>query len=139
MRIKKLIELLSDTAQSQPNINYVGVGNVYDLNSKPDANYGVVYITQGNTSVYENEVHYTITLFYIDRMTDNYDNRLDIQSNGMAVLTNIIHKLVDIEDEIDVNYPLQFTPFNQRFIDDCAGVFTTITFITDGLTTCYYE
>lgn len=138
MTIKKLFELLKDIAQSKPNVNYVGIGNVYDLNSKPDVEYGVVYLTYGSTSVYDYQINHTVTLFYIDRLTDNFDNRLEIQTNGVRELTNIINTLVNQED-IEISYPLTFTPFNQRFIDDCAGVFTTITFITDGENTCNYE
>lgn len=139
MTIRQLIEKIKEISLTKPNINYVGVGNVYDLNTTPDAEYSVVYITQGTSSVYETYTTHSLTLFYIDRLTDNFDNRLEIQSNGVKELTNIINTLVNVED-VEVSYPLTFTYFNQRFADDCAGVFTQIALSVDNdFGTCDYE
>lgn len=138
MTIKKLIDVISKTALKKPNINYVGVGNVYDLDSKPDAEYSLIYLTYQNSQVNENEVRHNIVMFYIDRLTDNFDNRLDIQTNGVKEITNIVNTITYSED-VEVAYPLNFTPFNQRFSEDCCGVFTTITFIVDGDGNCHFD
>lgn len=139
MTLKKIIELLKTIALSKPNIRYVGDGNVYDLNTKPDVVYSTFYITQQGSDIYENQAYHKLSLFYIDRLTDSFDNKLQIQSDGQREITNIINTLMDMED-IEVNYPISFTSFNQRFCDECAGVFTTVTFITDLDTgTCGYE
>lgn len=138
MTIKKLIDVITKTAKKKPNINYVGVGNVYDLNSKPDVNYSLIYLTYQNSQVNESEIRHNIVMFYIDRMTDDYDNRLDIQNNGILEITNIVNTIVNLED-VEVDMPMAFTPFNQRFAEDCAGVFTTITFIVDGDGNCHFD
>lgn len=138
MTIKKLIDVITKTAKKKPNINYVGVGNVYDLNTKPDVNYSLIYLTYQNSQVNENEIRHNIVMFYIDRMTDDYDNRLDIQNNGILEITNIVNTIVNLED-VEVDLPMAFTPFNQRFAEDCAGVFTTITFIVDGDGNCHFD
>ena len=138
MTIKKLIDVLTKTAKKLPNINYVNVGNVYDLNSKPDVDYSLIYLTYQNSEVNENEVRHNIVMFYIDRLTDGFDNRLDIQSDGIKTITNIVNTIVNLED-VEVDMPMAFTPFNQRFAEDCAGVFTTITFIVDGDGNCHFD
>ena len=138
MTIKQLTEAIEKIARKKPNINYVGVGNVYDLNTTPDVNYSVIYITPSKTDIYENYISHSVTIFFIDRLTDNLDNKLEIQSNGTREITNIINHLVNTED-VDVNYPLSFTPFNQRFVDDCCGVFTTVSFIVEGEGLCFFE
>lgn len=138
MTIKKLIDVITKTAKKKPNINYVGVGNVYDLNSKPDVDYSLIYLTYQNSQVNESEIRHNIVMFYIDRMTDDYDNRLDIQNNGILEITNIVNTIVNLED-VEVDLPMAFTPFNQRFAEDCAGVFTTITFIVDGDGNCHFD
>ena len=139
MTLKNIIELLKTIALSKPTIRYVGDGNVFDLNSVPDFKYGVFYITQQGSDIYENQEYHKLTLFFIDRLTDEADNKLQIQSNGQREISNIVNTLMDMED-VYVNYPLSFTSFNQRFADDCAGVFSTITFITDReMGNCYYE
>lgn len=138
MTIKKLIDVIKKIALKKPNINYVGVGNVYDLNNKPDVDYSLIYLTYQNSQVYENEVRHNIVMFYIDRLTDSFDNRLDIQTDGIKEITNIVNTVVNLED-VEVNLPIQFTPFNQRFAEDCCGVFATITFLVDGDGNCHFD
>ena len=138
MTLKETIELLKDIAISKPNIRYVNDGNVYDINAIPNIEYGVFYVTQSQTNVYENYVQYNLNLFYIDRLVDGFDNRLQIQSDGIRTIKNIVNTFVDITDD-DVSFPLNFTSFNERFSDDCAGVFTTVSIETDGDSNCSYE
>lgn len=139
MTLKNIVGCLLDVAKTKPNIRTTGEGNVYDLNSKPDVVYNCFYVTQMGSDVYENQVHHKLTLFYIDRLTDNFDNKLQVQSNGQMEITNIINTVCNICD-VEVDYPISFTSFNERFTDDCCGVFTTVTFITDlELGNCGYE
>lgn len=139
MTLYELTNKLLEIAKSKPNINYVGEGDIYELNQLPNINYSVFYITQGTHTVEENTAQYTLNLFYVDRLTDTKDNRLIIQSNGIDAITNILNTL-DYTEDIDLIYPLSFTPFNQRFADDCAGVFCTVTINSDSnLGICNYE
>ena len=139
MTLYELVNKLKDIAREKPNINFVGEGDVYELNHLPNIDYSVFYITQDTHQVSENTAQYTLNLFYIDRLTDTENNRLIVQSNGIDAITNIVNELVFTED-VDIEYPLSFTPFYQRFADDCTGVFCTITFNTNNnLGVCSYE
>lgn len=138
MTLKEIIESLKDIALSKPNIRTAQEGNVYELNSAPDVEYSCFYITQQDSNVYENQIYHKLALFYIDRLTDGFDNKLQVQSDGQRIITNIVNTVCDIYD-IEVNYPLSFTSFNERFSDDCCGVFTTVTFITDNEMGYCYE
>lgn len=139
MTLIELINNLKKIAKEQPNINFVGEGDIYELNHLPNIDYSVFYITQGTHQVAEDTAYFELNLFYVDRLTDNEANRLLIQSNGIDILTNIINKMVFTED-VDVVYPLNFTPFYQRFADDCSGVYCTITFLVDNtLGVCSYD
>lgn len=138
MTLKQTIQLLKTIASSKPNIRYVAEGNVYELNQKPDVEYGVFYITQSQSEVYENYIKYKLSLFFIDRLTDGFDNRLQIQSDGIRVIKNILNTFEDMGDD-EVEYPLSFTSFNERFCDECAGVFTTVSIITDGESGCVFD
>jgi hypothetical protein len=137
MTLKEIIDTLIDVSLSKPNIRTARTGNVYELNSMPDVDYSCFYITQQGSEVYENQIYHKLTLFYIDRLTDGFDNKLQIQSDGQRVITNIINTVIDMD--LEVNYPLSFTSFNERFSDDCCGVFTTVTFITDNEMGYCYE
>ena len=139
MTLFEIINKLKDIAISKPNINYVGDGDVYVLNSLPNIDYSVFFITQNDHSIYQDTITYSLNLFYIDRISDSEDNTLNIQSDGMLQLTNVINTLVFSED-VDVEGDITFTPFIQRFADNCAGVYCTVIFIVDNnLGTCNYE
>ena len=139
MTLFEIINKLKDIAISKPNINFVGDGDVYTLNSLPNIDYSVFFITQNDHSIYQDTITYSLNLFYIDRISDSEDNVLNIQSDGMLQLTNVINTLVFSED-VDVEGEITFTPFIQRFADNCAGVYCNVRFIVDNnLGTCNYD
>ena len=139
MTLFEIINKLKDIAISKPNINFVGDGDVYTLNSLPNIDYSVFFITQNDHSIYQDTITYNLNLFYIDRVSDSEDNTLNIQSDGMLQLTNIINTLVFTED-VDVDGEITFVPFIQRFSDNCSGVYCNVRFVCDNnLGTCSYE
>lgn len=139
MTLFEIINKLKTIAISKPNINYAGDGDVYTLNSLPNIDYSVFFVTQNDHSIESDTITYNLNLFYIDRISDSEDNTLNIQSDGMLQLTNIINTLVFSED-VDVDGEINFVPFIQRFADQCAGVYCTVRFIVDNsLGSCSYE
>ena len=69
-------------------------------------------------------VTFNFTFFYIDRLRADKKNELEIQSVGIQVLDNIIRSLEAKTVYAESKYT--FTTFNQRFLDECAGVFTNV-------------
>ena len=139
MTLFEIINKLKDIAISKPNINFVGDGDVYVLNSLPNIDYSVFFITQNEHSIYQDTLTYSLNLFYIDRISDSEDNVLNIQSDGMLQLTNIINTLVFSED-VDVEGDITFVPFIQRFADQCAGIYCNVRFIVENnLGSCNYD
>lgn len=139
MTLFELINKLKDIAINKPNINWVGDGDVYTLNSLPNIDYSVFFVTQNDHSIYQDTITYNLNLFYIDRISDSEDNTLNIQSDGILQLTNIINTLVFTED-VDVDGDITFVPFIQRFADNCAGVYCTVRFVVDNnLGSCNYD
>lgn len=132
MTLYELINALLATAKKVPNINYVGTGDIYELNNKPNIDYGVFYITQTNHTQGENTIDYTLTLFYVDRVMNDGSNKLAIQSNGITTIGNIINLFLNTYDDVTVNYDIQYTTFLHRFADECSGVFANVTFTTDN-------
>ena len=126
MTLYKVCEIIKDIALKHPNVGSVNEGNVYDINSSPSVKYANITITQNQHTQDEMFDHYGFTLFYVDRLTDNLDsNRLEIQSCGKSVLSNIITFICE-EFGIECN-TITFQPFFERFTDECAGVYCTIT------------
>lgn len=139
MTLIEIIEKIKNIAKKQVNVGYVGEGDIYELNSLPNVDYSVIYITQTNHSITPDLCEYTLNVFYIDRLFNDKSNRLSIHSHGMSMINNIINTL-ELSEDVNVEYPVPFTTFNHRFTDECAGVFATIKITTDNeLGLCSYE
>lgn len=120
--------------------NYGGTyitNDITKLNTLDDIVYPVIGVTQGVHSANDDstDMTYNLNIFYIDRLIDNWeDNDIDIQSDGIVNLTSLIRDLenklnIDVEDK-------RYTPFNQRFTDECAGVYLNCNIITPIIREC---
>ena len=138
MNLIEIIDKLKEIALSKPNINFVGEGDIYELNNLGNIDYSVFYITQQTHSFSENIAYYQLNLFYVDRLAKDNSNRLSIHSVGMDAISNILNELTNTED-VEVEFPIQFNTFNERFADECAGVFCTVTLITEKEIGLCYE
>ena len=136
MTLKDVIRTMEVVASHQPSIKMVVENDVFRLNSYPDARYGVFAWVQGqhSASVDSSVVNYTFTMLYIDRLKADQSNQIEIQSVGIQTLDNIIRKLDDLGLFADSSYTFQV--FNQRFLDECAGVFCNITLSVPVNTLC---
>lgn len=138
MTLYKLIEIIKNISLKHPNVGSVNEGDIYTINSSPSVKYANVTITQNSHSQDSTYDHYGLTLFYTDRLVDDMEsNRLQIQSTGKQMLSNIINYICD---EFDVECEnISFQPFTQRFTDECAGVYATITVDVIKETLCAEE
>lgn len=130
MTLAKIIDTLKMIALKHPNVNSAYEGNIYDiLNAKPDNRYASVVITQQSHTTDEIYDHYGFVIFYVDRLVDDLEeNRVQIQSIGKSMLGNIITAFCnEFEAECD---NILYQPFTQRFTDETAGVYCTITIDT---------
>lgn len=127
MTLYETIDLLKKIALKHPNIGSASEGNIYEyMNANPSVKYGVFFITQGTHSQDEMFNHFEFTLFYVDRLVDDMEeNRLQIQSIGKEILSNILAFFCEEFDAECEN--ISFQPFTQRFVDETAGIYSTIT------------
>ena len=138
MTLYDIVTAFKNIAKKQPNINYVNDGDIYSLNSIPNLEYGVFFVTQSNHSQNEDTISYTLTLYYIDRLNADGSNTLQIQSNAIMALNNIINNFNQLYD-VEIEYNINYTTFVHRFQDDCGGAFANVTIITDNeLGVCGY-
>ena len=127
MTLYKVIETIKMLALKHPNINSACEGNIYDImNANPQQKYATVIITQQSHTQDDTYDHYGFSIFYVDRLVDDMDsNRVQIQSTGKSMLANIIKSFCDEFDGECEN--INFQTFTERFADECAGVYCTIT------------
>lgn len=126
MKLFEVVHTIINIAKTQPSVNQVYEGNVFQLNELKDIKYGVSVITQGQHKQVGNFIYYNFIIYYIDRLTSTADNRLNVQSTAIDTLTNIIKSMGEIDfDFSDITYQT----FTQKFESECAGAYAQITFI----------
>ena len=126
MTLLEVIRAIELVASRQPSVKMIVENDVFRLNEKADARYGIFAWTQGqhNTSADSDDINYSFTFFYVDRLKNDLSNQVEIQSVGIETLNNIIRTL-DAYD-LFADQQFNFQVFNQRFADECAGVFCNV-------------
>ena len=124
MTLAQLIAKMEAVALAQPSVETVVSNDVFRLNGMPDVRYGVFAYTQGQhrANLDRDTMTYTFSLFYVDRLTEDAGNEVEVQSTGVSTLANIIRTLAD---DFGV-YEWTVDTFNQRFKDLCAGAFASV-------------
>ena len=94
MTLSQLINLFEGIAKQQPSINMIVQNDIYRINSAPSLKYGVFAWTQGQHSGSINGMTtFSFTFFYVDRLTEDQSNQIEIQSVGCETLGNILRAL----------------------------------------------
>ena len=126
MNLLQLIRTIEGVAASQPPVRSIVRSDVFRLNALPDARYGVFAWLQGEhrADTETDLMHYSFTFFYVDRLTFDKRNEVEVQSVGMEVLENVLLALEAHGVWADEH---TFRTFNQRFSDECAGVYCSVT------------
>lgn len=124
MNLAQLVERLKGVALAQPSIRTVVENDVFRLNAMASVKYGVFAFTQGQhrANLDTGVTTFVFSIFYVDRLTEDASNEVEVQSVGIETLTNIIQTLAD---EFGVA-PWTINTFNQRFADLCAGAYATV-------------
>ena len=130
MTLFDIIRNLQAIAAQEPSVKSVSDGDIYDaLNAAVDIKYGVFHITQDTHTTHGDLDVWGLNLFFIDRLLDDGENRLSIQSAGITILENVLKNFADTFGAEYMNN-IVYTPFTQRFKDNCAGVFCKISIST---------
>lgn len=125
MTLKETIMTIEAVALNQPSVNMVVRNDIFRLNATQDARYGVFgWTQQQHTEEMDTDIiTYNFTFFYVDRLTEDKGNEVEIQSVGISTLSNIIRALQEKGIYADL---WQYQTFNQRFHDECAGVYANV-------------
>ena len=126
MTLLETIRSIESVASQQPPVNMIVRNDIFRLNAVPDARYGVFAWLQREHSgnVASSLFTYAFTFFYVDRLTEDKSNQMEVQSVGIETLDNIIRTLDEKGVSVDSDYTIQV--FNQKFSDECAGAFCNV-------------
>lgn len=108
-------------------------GDVYEFLNSGNHKYPSVILTVQNITTDDNINSVSATLFCVDRLTDNADNKLEIQSICMTNLLKIIDSLEDKVTNLTTN---TYTPFTEKFADLCGGMFVEFSLQYVGESIC---
>ena len=135
MTLSQTIRAIEMSAMQQPSVNMIVKSDVFRINSAPSLRYGVFAWTQGQHSgtLASGMRTFNFTLFYVDRLTKSQSNQIEVQSVGCETIENVLRLLEEQDIEVG-NFTI--TPFNQRFTDECAGVFCNVSLSVPATTMC---
>lgn len=133
MNYYDLINKIKSTALQHSLVNESAEGDVYEWMNSKNHKYPCVFITVNDITVEDDLNNLTANLIYLDRLTDNKDNKLKIQSIGVTVLKQIVNKLNEDGISCDTG---TYEPFTDEKADICAGVIATVDFSYEGEDLC---
>lgn len=143
MTLKTLIDNIAKLAIEQKCINFSMAGtSIYQLNPQKVNAYPVLFQSPtGEHLVSDNYTTYEISLYYLDRLTDDSANDIDIYSASIEQLKNIIRGIADMEGVLKVADDYRITNFSdtESFDDRLAGAYCTIQITVPNNTTCFDE
>lgn len=127
------LELYNNIKQIVDNKGFnFNVGDVYSINFKSNVKYPIVNMFVENINVDGMNNNYNIVMYYIDRLTTNKSNEINIQSDSIIYLTEIMNNI----EPADVNN-ITLTPFSEDFGDNCSGCFARFTTtVRNNIGTC---
>ena len=143
MTLKNLTDNISILAKNEKIINYSAAGtSIYQLNPKQIDSYPVLFQSPtGEHLVNDNTTTYEITLYYLDRLTEDNINDIDIYSAAIEELKHIVRGIETIDGVLKVADGYRITNFadTESFDDRLAGAFCTIDVTTKNNEVCFEE
>lgn len=143
MTLKQLIDAIAKLAIDQKCIQYSAAGtSIYQLNPKSVDAYPVLFLSPtGNHLVMNNYTTFEITLYYLDRLTEDSINDIVIFSAAIEQLKNIIRGIETLEGVMKVEEGYRITNFSdtESFNDRLAGGFCTIEVTVKNEDICFTE
>ena len=141
MTLKNLIDRIAKLAIDQKCIQYSAAGtSIYQLNPKQVDAYPVLFQSPtGDHIVTENTTTYEITLYYLDRLTEDSINDIVIYSASIEQMKNIVRGIELLDGVLKVVDGYTITNFadTESFDDRLAGAYTTIQIVVENNDICF--
>ena len=106
-------------------------------NAKGDVQYGSVCFCIKKSRMRSNTITYDAVLYYGDRVVDSPSNKEQIWSDANNVIQNMVGTInMQSDGDVTVSYPYDITNFEQKFADNLAGAYATLSIETRGIGEC---
>lgn len=142
MTLFGLCKELGEMAKAQELVNYSAAGSsLGELNPLQIDWYPLFFIIPSGThTVQDDTTRFDLTLYYLDRLTEDNSNTIDIFSSSVENLKNIlvgarnIPGVVNVEDTYTIR---NFLP--EKLNDRVAGAYAQVRITVENDTTCFIE
>lgn len=136
MTLEQLMYRIAQYGIKKKLINYSAAGSsLYQLNTSTIKKYPVLFTSPtGSHTVNTDLTRFTLTLFYLDRLSTDNANDISIFSIAVEVLKDLIRGISEIEGIVAVSEEYTITNFTEteRLNDKLAGAYTTIEIVVSN-------
>ena len=130
MNVNQITDKIKEIAISLETVNSVFEGDVYENWNSTEIKYGSFNVGLQNVSNDGNLCTYTFVFYYSDRLTQDKSNANSIYSDGVNTIQSVINVLNYMQ--FDISEQINYTPFEQKFMDYLAGVYATVNIVTSS-------
>lgn len=142
MTFKRTVDELFDFANAHQQLNGWGFGNLVDYGQMEDETttlYPFLFITPQNIEYGKTYTTYQFTITIGDQVRDDEENRVACISNMQMIGKDLLSYIQqgNLIDYFDFDFPVQATPFVERFNDIIGGVSLDLSLrVVDSLNLC---
>lgn len=132
MTYQLLLSRLEEIITSHKFIFEYGYGNISDI-AKPDdekaPDYPYAFINPVQTTLNPQSFSATFNLIVMTQVLDSEDDEIFGQSNCMKYINDVLSQFVMTNNDplLAVSFPVNMTPFKERFQDDVVGATAQVT------------
>lgn len=127
MTLKDLSNIINNYSLKQSAVSEYKEGDIYENLNNGEHKYGFVNFTINSIQRTEQTNTVNCYLFYVDRLTEDNGNKLDIWSVGTTVLQRILSEVTyNAGTFFEIGEVTTYTTFTEKFNDLCAGVYATL-------------
>lgn len=113
-----LIEYIKKISLKHPIVNTFFIDRYAIIGNASDIKFPCVTLLQRQHTISSTFNTFNFTLLYADRLTEDRDNSIEIQSTGIDVLNEILNYL---SYELNISQPFIVNTFNNQYADLCSG------------------
>ncbi len=142
MTLLELTQEIERVALSSPLVGYASTeSHIEVLNDVTVANYpAVVIVPDGTHTVKRDTITFHVTVFYIDRLTEDLRNSAQVFSAGVQVLTELFRKLEESAGIVKVSDTIEMQNFlddrRERMADTCGGTWAAAEITVNNIEWC---
>lgn len=124
--LNQLLKVIQDISESHSQVNTYAQGQRYDISASAATLYPLVWAvpTGGNPNFTGNTMDYTVTLIVLDKDNADGSNEIEILSDTMLILLDIVAKISATDEDADewqITSVGRFEPIVDGGLDTVTG------------------